>query len=309
LSALFLSSGDLIADRRYAFAKDLQARGDLDAAADLYRQAIECAPDFAAAWFALGELQAARGAHAEAIAAFRRALACDPADRHGAILHLMRLGAAAPGEMPQDYVRSLFDHYADEFDRALTEGLHYRAPELLRMAVEAVCARTGRAMTFASLLDLGCGTGLAGEAFRAHAARATGVDLSAGMIAQARRKNVYDRLETAGIAECLAGEAAAARRHDLVVAADVFVYFNDLAPVFAAVARVLAADGLFAFTVETHDGKGTILRETLRYAHAADTVRDALAQAALSPLMLEAVSTRTEKRAPVSGLLVVARHA
>ncbi len=32
---LFLSSGDLIADRRYDFARDLQLRGDLPAAAAL----------------------------------------------------------------------------------------------------------------------------------------------------------------------------------------------------------------------------------------------------------------------------------
>ena len=40
---LFLSSGDLIADRRYDFARDLQLRGDLSAAADLLQQAIELA--------------------------------------------------------------------------------------------------------------------------------------------------------------------------------------------------------------------------------------------------------------------------
>src|SRR5438876_52374 len=52
---LFLSSGDLVADRRYDFARDLQLRGDLPAAADLLRQAIELAPKFASAWFTLGK--------------------------------------------------------------------------------------------------------------------------------------------------------------------------------------------------------------------------------------------------------------
>jgi hypothetical protein len=43
---LFLSSGDLMADRRFEFARDLQLKGDLPAAADLLLQAIELAPNF-----------------------------------------------------------------------------------------------------------------------------------------------------------------------------------------------------------------------------------------------------------------------
>ena len=42
---LFLSSGDLVADRRFEFARDLQLKGDLVAAADLLEQAVELAPD------------------------------------------------------------------------------------------------------------------------------------------------------------------------------------------------------------------------------------------------------------------------
>ena len=56
-AALFLSSGNLIADRRYDFGRDLQLRGDLTAAADLMAQAIELEPGFASAWFALGDLR------------------------------------------------------------------------------------------------------------------------------------------------------------------------------------------------------------------------------------------------------------
>ena len=49
-------------------------------------------------------------------------------------------------------------------------------------------------MRFGTMLDLGCGTGLAGEAFRPHVDWLEGVDLSPGMIAQARKKTIYDRL-------------------------------------------------------------------------------------------------------------------
>ena len=70
---LFLSSGDMIADRRFEFARDLQLKGDLAAAADLLLQATELAPDFASAWFTLGEIREQLGQRDAAIAAFRRA--------------------------------------------------------------------------------------------------------------------------------------------------------------------------------------------------------------------------------------------
>ena len=123
------------------------------------------------------------------------------------------------------------------------------------------------------MLDLGCGTGLVGTAFRAQVDHLTGVDLAAGMIEQARRRSLYDRLETAELTAFLAAEVVAGRRYDLVLAADVLVYVRDLSPVVDAVRRVLAPRGLFAFTVETHAGEGVLLRESLRYAHGAACVR------------------------------------
>ena len=95
-------------------------------------------------------------------------------------------------------------------------------------------------------------------------------------------------------------------QHHLVLAADVFVYCSDLAPIAAAAARVLAPGGLFAFTVETHDDPGIRLQETLRYAHSSAHVRDVIAATGLRLTQLSAVSTRSEKGAPVPGLLVIA---
>ena len=46
----------------------------------------------------------------------------------------------------------------------------------------------------------------------------------------------------------------------------------------------------------------------MRYAHGADFVRGAIAQAGLTLLELDAASTRTENRVPVPGLLVLARR-
>lgn len=300
LSSTQTSSGNLLADRRFEWARDAQGKGDLAAAADLLRQALELTPSYASAWFALGEVSERLGDREAAVAAFRRARESDPLDRHGAALHLIRLGAQPASAMPADYVRTLFDGYATSFDRALTQGLNYRAPELLRAAVEA----TGKRMKFGTVLDLGCGTGLGGAAFRTVTDWLVGVDLSPAMLAQARAKGLYDRLIESEILAFLAAEAGIKARYHLILAADVFVYLDDLAPVLKAAAQVL--DGLIAFSVETHDGDGVLLRETLRYAHGAAHACAALAAAGLKLVSLDPTSTRTEKGIAVPGLIVVA---
>jgi predicted TPR repeat methyltransferase len=300
---LFLSSGDILADRRYDHALGYAERGDDAAAADLLTQALELSPRFASAWFRLGEARARLGERDAAVAAFRQALAADPADRNGAALHLVRLGAAdAAGAMSADYVRALFDQYAPRFDDALA-NLAYEAPALLRESVEAVC--DGMMPRFGAMLDLGCGTGLAGARFRPHVDWLVGVDLSPRMIEQARAKGLYDKLAVGDIGAFLREQDAGA--FHLVVAADVFVYLADLAPVCAAVSRALAPHGLFAFSVETHDGAGVILGEKLRYAHGRPYVRAALEDSGLLVRQMTFVSTRTENNVPVPGLLVVAQ--
>jgi predicted TPR repeat methyltransferase len=299
---IHLPSGDLIADRRCEWARDLAAKGDLAAAADLLTQALDLVPGYAAAWFALGETREKLSDRAGAVAAFQQAQAADSQDRQGASLHLIRLGATPAAAMPESYVRTLFDGYAPGFDAALTEGLSYRAPELLLRAVQA----TGLRMKFGSALDLGCGTGLAGVAFRPFCDWLVGVDLSPAMLAQACAKGAYDRLVEGEVLSFLRDDAAAKARYHLVLAADVFMYLDDLAPVLKAAAKVMS--GLIAFSVETHDGDGVILRDTLRYAHGAAHARSALAAAGLSLVSLDSASTRTEKGVPVPGLIVVARN-
>jgi predicted TPR repeat methyltransferase len=307
MQPVFISSGDLIADRRHQWALDYLARGDLAGAAEILEQALETAPTFAGAWFALGTIRETQGDRERAIAAFRAARDADPQDYHGAQLRLARLGAGeATPAMMERHVRRLFDQHAPRFEQSLLQQLAYRGPQLLFEAVMAVARTAGRPMRFAAMLDLGCGTGLAAAAFRAAVDRLTGIDLSAAMIEEARRKAFYERLVTGELIGFLAAEAGAQTRYDLVVAADVLVYIADLAGVAAAVSRVLAPSGLFAFTVETHAGDGVLLRQSLRYAHGAAHVRSAMAGAGLKPLHLAEVSTRTDRGEPVPGLLGVA---
>ena len=301
---LFLSSGDLMADRRYEFARDLQLKGDLPAAADLLLQATELAPNFVSAWFTLGDIREQLGEPAAAVAAFRNAHAADPDDRHGASLRLMRLAAAPLAAMPPGYIQVLFDQYAPRFEASLVGDLGYRGPELLLEAVLSVRAVARKPALFKCAIDLGCGTGLAATAFARVVDHFIGIDLSPRMIERARATGFYAELEVAEMVPGLRGRPDASA--SLILAADAMVYVADLAPVLAEAGRVLAAGGLLAFTTETHAGDGVRLGQGLRYAHAAEYVRGSVEVAGLELSRLEDRSARNEDKIPVPGLVVVA---
>jgi predicted TPR repeat methyltransferase len=301
---LFLSSGDMIADRRFDFARDLQMKGDLVAAADLLLQAIDLAPGFASAWFTLGEIRVQLGERDAAIAAFRKAVTADREDRHGASLRLMLLGVDKLSEMPPAYVRALFDQYAPRFEAALVDDLDYRGPSLLFKAVLSARAALRKPAFFKRAIDLGCGTGLAARAFAKEVDEFIGIDLSPRMIEKARLTGLYAELEVVEMVQGLRDRPDASA--NLILAADAMVYLSDLAPVLHQSKRVLAGGGVLAFTVETHDGDGVILGEGLRYAHGAPYLRASIEAAGLALSRLENLSTRNEDNRPVPGLVVVA---
>ena len=301
---LFLSSGDLVADRRYEFARDLWLKGDLVAAADLLQQAVELAPGFVSAWFMLGEIRQALGEHDAAIAAFQQAREADASDPHGASLRLMRLGAEEVAGMPKAYVRALFDQYAPKFESALVDDLGYRGPSLLFKAVLAARCAVRKPAFFKCGIDLGCGTGLAAAAFAKEVDRFIGIDLSPRMIEKSRATGLYAELEVNDMLEALRAKRDASA--DLILAADAMVYVADLVPLLKEVNRVLAAGGVLAFTAETHAGDGVVIGEGLRYAHGAAHVRASLQAAGLKLSLFEELSARNEDNVPVPGLVVVA---
>ena len=304
-------SGDAIADRRADYARMLAESGDPAAAAELMEQALERAPVWVAGWLGLGEFRQKAGLAAQAADAFQQALALDPQDIFGAGLKLALLGAAeTPDKPPSRYVEALFDHYADRFEAALVERLDYSVPGKLAALVRKVRGEGG---PFACAVDLGCGTGLFGVEIRAHADRLEGFDLSAGMLAKAGDKAVYDHLAQADLSlpakdSGLFGDLLEARA-DLVSAADVLMYLGDLGQVFASVARLAKPGSLFAFSVEDGgDGDTPVLRPSLRYAHPEAFILRRMAETGFELVALERSVIRQDGGQPVHGLLFLARR-
>ena len=172
------------------------------------------------------------------------------------------------------YVRHLFDQFSTDYDARMIQQLSYRAPAILRELADMTMA--GRARL--AVLDLGCGTGLSGAAFKDKAARLGGIDLSPAMIAKARARGIYDGLAVGDIEGELGAED-----YDLVLAADTLVYLGDLQAVMSAVARALKPDGFFLFTVEKKDGEGFELGPKRRWRHSEGAIR-ALAKPTASTL-------------------------
>jgi len=299
-----LKSGDMAADRRYEYARAAAADGDWRVAADLLEQALERAPHWSPAWFALGQARERLAQTGEAAQAYAAALAADPQDRCGAGTRLALIdGAGAAHKLPRAYVARLFDDYAARFDEHLGEALAYRGPALIVEALDAHAPRR----RFARCVDLGCGTGLAGQALRERVDTLVGVDLSPAMIAKARQKAIYDALCVGDIVDFLReGRAGAA---DLIVAADVLVYVGDLSALFVAAERAMAPSGLLAFSLERSEGPGFQLGQGSRFAHARAYVETAADAAGLRVASQSEVSTRREGGREVPGLVCLARKA
>jgi predicted TPR repeat methyltransferase len=304
LTSILRSSGDLLADRRYEYARAAFDEEDFEAAADLARQVLELAPGFAAAHALLGRAAARQGARDEAVAALGQALVLEPEDALGVRLDLAGLGALALDQAISDeYVRALFDDYASNFDRHLTGRLSYRGPELIVDALRQACATRMRPFRFVRAVDLGCGTGLMAKALEGAFVSVEGVDLSPRMVEKARQTTLYDRLHEGELVAFLGGRAS--DDADLVMAADVFVYMAALDAVFGETLRVLKRDGLFVFTVQAHEGEGFILGADARYAHGEAYLRDLAAKAGFTVIIFEEVSTRVDRGQPVPGFLMV----
>ena len=300
MKPLQTSSGDVLADRRADYAEMLFASSDYGGAAELMLRALELAPNWSFGWFRLGEFHEAAGVPEAAVEAWRMALKLDPADRAGASLKLQFAGAAIVGSSSgSGFVETLFDQYAKTFDQALVEKLGYRVPELL---FDAISEQSDG--MFDLSIDLGCGTGLMGERLRPVSRRLEGYDISSEMLRKAEAKTIYDRLHKADLLTLTYSGPPA----DLVVAADVFMYLGALDSVMALARSILAPGGIFAFSVEKHDGdEDFVLRASRRFAHSEDYLRDVLGWATFEPVSLRTEIIRHDRGEALEGLIVVAR--
>lgn len=153
-------------------------------------------------------------------------------------------------------------------------------------------------------IDLGCGTGLSGEAFATLTKRLDGVDLSPKMLAIARSKELYHQLDSCDITTFLRQSSS---RYDLFVAADVFVYLGNLYPVFSAIAHCRHEVACLCFSTENSDGDSYTLRPSGRFAHPTSYIERLANETGWRVDRRQETNLRKERSGWVSGTLWVLR--
>jgi predicted TPR repeat methyltransferase len=270
-----------------------------------YEHLLRVEPGYVDGWIMKGAILNDLGRNTEAIASYRKALEFESASDPDKIRYVLAAMGSEPmpSASPVAYVRDLFDKYARRFDAHLVEKLRYRVPELIVAALRPLV----RAPASLDVLDLGCGTGLCGALLKPWARSLTGLDLSPRMLDEARAKQVYDELIVGEIAAHLATQRSA---FDLIVAADVFIYFGDLSAVFAGAGAAARTGALFAFSTEANvDGAATRLQESLRYAHAPAYLRELAAATGWQVVSIAEHVLREENLQEVAGHVTVLRRA
>lgn len=208
--------------------------------------------------------------------------------------HLLDAALARVVErQPPEMVARSFDEIAEDFDDRLVRRLAYKGPERLSGLIASHLASAGAL----DVLDLGCGTGLCAPFLRPYARRLVGVDLSTGMLAKAKARELYDHLQVADLHTALVADEAC---WDLLVAGDTFPYLGDLEAVFSGAFKALKPRGWFAFSTEATEGEGYVLRGNGRYAHGARYIR-ALANSRFEVVARTAATLRREAASPVDG--------
>jgi len=262
-----------------------------------YRKAISLDKGYANAHANLGEVLRQQGFLDKALVSYRKALQLDP-QHNLAQFGLAACTGTAVSAAPSKYVQNLFNGYADKFDDHLQKGLKYAIP---RQIAGMISARV-KNLQFGRVLDLGCGTGLVGEALKGCALQLVGVDLSEKMLERAAAKDIYHELHHADIANFLRSQE---QPYELVVAADVFVYIGNLFDIFQEVRRLSSDDALFAFSVESARSGDYQILPSGRFAHTDEYLIELCDRTNFSiDMMVESV-IRVENGKPVQGKVVL----
>ncbi len=278
-------------------ANQLRDEGKVQAAFLCQQRAAELEPTDAAVLRNLGELAHIIGKREEARQAYEDYLALEPDDAE--IQHLLTSlrDDAPPSRVPDECIRQLYHRFSGFYEDNMCDELGYEGP----LHLGAIIDQTLGERTGLSILDLGCGTGLAGLAVADRASHLVGVDLSPEMIEQARKQNLYDELYVAEAATWL---EEAQGEFDLIIACDTLIYFGDLIQVIAPAKKLLRPGGVIAFSVESAKSGTFSLTDNGRYIHHLDHIHSVAQNVSLKVVQQKEAFLRMEYGQEVTAMYV-----
>lgn len=242
-----------------------------------------------------------------AVKAYEEVLAIDPEDHGGAAVRIASMGRGeTPPKASDAYVETLFDQQAEAFENILVDQLGYAVPIVVRQRLQTL-----ELGPFKRMLDLGCGTGLTGEALRDMVTDITGMDLSENMVEIAHEKDIYETLYVAEVEDFLEDNDDEA--FDLITATDVLPYLGALEPIFFGAAENMVEGGLFVFSSETLPsetmaGRPYMVGPHQRFAHSETYIRERLAATGFDIVEVTDINVRMQDGHPTPGHLVIAKY-
>ncbi|MFW2366146.1 MAG: tetratricopeptide repeat protein [Desulforhopalus sp.] len=267
-------------------------------AVDMYLKLLQVAPAHASANNNLAYIYHLLGDKKRALAHYRRVLEISPG--HDSARHMVAALTGDPVSCPPDsYVVDIFDNYSEKYDYSLVQELEYCVPATLRSLLNGISREK---KVFRSGLDLGCGTGLGGEAFRDLIEVFEGIDLSEKMVELAMEKAIYSQLYCTNIADFL---SSTERRFDFFLAADVFAYVGDLKAMFSLLKECGVDHPFFCFSTEKSIDDGFRLQESGRFAHSSAYIQETAGITGWKIVSTISAGLRKEKGAWLEGDLWV----
>jgi len=280
-------------------ANELRGEGEVLAAFVCQQYATELQPENADNWLVLGELGHIVGRRETAKDAYQEYLKLHPGNAEAAHILEALLDKDPPARAPDECIQQLYSRFSEFYEKNMCGELGYEAPARLKDMMDQYMRPAAGDL---SILELGCGTGLAGKVLRPRAKTLIGIDLSPDMIEQSKVAKLYDALHVAEITSYLAKDSST---YDLIAACDTFIYFGDLDQVISPAADSLFPGGHLVFTVEKGEGAPFKLTDSGRYAHTEEHIRSVAKSANLKVLAIDKGFLRQEFGEPVAGLITL----
>lgn len=185
------------------------------------------------------------------------------------------------------YAEALFDAFAETYEQTM-QNINYAAIQKLQSLGFAPVGK---------VLDLGCGTGLVGQAFKSSANSFVGVDISQKMLDAAASKSSYSALIKDDVTDFLCKNEL---KFNFIIALDAIEYVDSFESLAAFLENIP-----FIFTIENaaDEVSNYQLGTSGRYRHNPQYIRKTLANVGYKKIKEYPLVLRQENGADVNGTL------
>ena len=317
----------LFVEAHYNIGNILVSQNELETAEEVYKKVIAVDPSHVKAYINLGYVLKNLSKFDEALATYKKARAIDPQnaiiynnlgnafreqgklkealenykkliyyepDNATAKHMIASLTGESTNTAPKEYIEKLFDDFASRFEKSLVNELGYEVPKTV---VNILRNQFGK-NELGTVLDLGCGTGLLGEEIRKYCKKLEGIDISASMLQEAKKKNIYDKIDQVDINEYLASETL---DFDYYFSLDVFLYVGNLSEIFRLIKSRNQKKGKLIFSTEHTEKDGFYLEKTGRYSHSKKYIENLCQEYNFSILYFSTTNLRKENNKTIIG--------